>query len=78
MLYEYVIDLEGVSRCLFCSEHSRRLLGIDSGRFREVIQSFWPLIHPDDLEAFREADLRASAADEPFFGEYRIRPQKRG
>ncbi|NDY97046.1 GGDEF domain-containing protein [Wenzhouxiangella limi] len=73
MLYEYVIDLEGVSRCLFCSEHSRHLLGIDPETFREDIQSFWTLIHPDDLEAFREADLRANAANEPFFGEYRVR-----
>ena len=33
MLYEYVIDDGGISRCLFCSEYSRTLLGVEPDAF---------------------------------------------
>lgn len=73
MLYEYVIDPDGGSRCLFCSEHSKPLLGVEPEAFCADLQLFWALVHPDDLEAFRDDDLRANRAHEPFFGEYRVR-----
>ncbi|MEE4639789.1 MAG: sensor domain-containing diguanylate cyclase [Wenzhouxiangella sp.] len=73
MLYEYVIDTNGISRCLFCSEYSRQLLGIEPEAFCADVQLFWGLIHPDDVEAFRDADIKANRAHQPFFGEYRVR-----
>lgn len=66
MLYDYVIDQQGVSRCLYCSAYSLELLGVPPEEFVADMHKFWDMVHPDDLPAFQSADQRANKQSDVF------------
>jgi PAS domain S-box-containing protein len=57
----------------YLSPRIEALTGYAPERFLEA-EEFWDgLVHPDDLERLRAAELRADATHEPFHEEYRLR-----
>ncbi len=72
LLYDYVIDADGTGRCLYCSAYSQELLGIAPEEFLADMNRFWSIIHPDDLDYFREQDQKASRSSDRFFIDTRV------
>ncbi|WP_260291277.1 sensor domain-containing diguanylate cyclase [Sedimenticola hydrogenitrophicus] len=72
MLYDYVIDQQGASHCLYCSAYSLELLGVPPGDFVRDMRKFWDMIHPDDLLAFRKADQTSNKQSEVFSMDVRV------
>lgn len=72
LLYDYVIDEAGTGHCLYCSAYSQELLGIAPEELMADMNRFWNLIHPDDVEFFREQDLKASQGADTFFIDTRV------
>lgn len=72
ILYDYVIDPDGTGRCLYCSRYTQELLGIPPEDFLADMDRFWNLVHPDDLSAFREQDLKAYREAEHFALDTRV------
>ncbi|MCW8907534.1 MAG: GGDEF domain-containing protein [Sedimenticola sp.] len=72
MLYDYIIDAEGKSHCLYCNDYSLTLLGVPPEAFMADMDHFWQMIHPDDLQRFRERDLRVNKEEDTFFMETRV------
>ncbi|WP_321528537.1 sensor domain-containing diguanylate cyclase [Sedimenticola selenatireducens] len=72
MLYDYIINHDGISHCLYCSAYSLELLGIPPEDFLADMDRFWNLIHPDDLTRFRELDLKTNREEVTFSMDTRV------
>lgn len=72
VLYEYTIDHDGISRCLYCSPYSKTLLGVAPEEFERDMDVFWNLVHPDDREMFRTNDREANRNATGFLREVRV------
>lgn len=72
MLYDYFIDTDGKSHCLYCNDYSLILLGVPPEAFMADMDHFWHMIHPDDLQRFRERDLRVNRDEDTFFMDTRV------
>lgn len=72
LLYDYLIDEDGIGRCLYCSPYSMQLLGVPPGEFMTDMGRFLELIHPDDRDEFRRKDLEANRRGTTFFMELRV------
>lgn len=71
MLYDYIIDRDNISRCLYCSAYSLELLGVPPEEFMQDMDKFWSMVHPDDLLAFQRADHEANRRSDTFFMDVR-------
>jgi diguanylate cyclase (GGDEF)-like protein len=71
MLYDYIIDPQGVSHCLYCSAYSLELLGVPPAEFVEDMSKFWGMVHPDDLPDFQRADQEANRESDVFLMDVR-------
>ncbi|MGK7297165.1 MAG: GGDEF domain-containing protein [Candidatus Wenzhouxiangella sp. M2_3B_020] len=72
LLYDYVIDDDGVARCLYCSPYSNELFGIPPDAVERDMGILFGLIHPDDRDRFHAEDRRANREDTKFFIELRV------
>lgn len=72
LLYDYVIDENGIGRCLYCSPYSVQLVGVPPEEFMADMGRFLELIHPDDRDEFRRKDLEANRRGTIFFMELRV------
>jgi len=72
MLYNYVIQPDGISRFLYVSPNCEDILELDYKELLLDINSFWKIVHSDDLERLLEEKKAANQAGQTFNTEVRI------
>lgn len=72
VLYDYVIDSEGVPRCLYCSPFSIVLFGIAPEAVEQDMGVLFDLIHPEDRARFHSEDRLANRDRTNFLIELRV------
>jgi PAS domain S-box-containing protein len=73
MLYDSVLDPDGISRFLYVApEPCCELLELDPDDLLADMNLVWALVHPDDLDRFQKEDLTANREGKVFSSEVRI------
>ena len=72
VLYDYVIEADGVARCLYCSHYSNALFGVAPEAVERDMGVLFNLIHPEDRARFYAEDRRANLNDTEFLIELRV------
>ena len=72
VVYEYVIHRDGRSELIYISPSSEDILGHPPEYFIQDLDRFWAMVHPDDLERLRRADIEANRNNALFVSEVRV------
>jgi PAS domain S-box-containing protein len=65
-------DWNLVTGAVTVSEQIEVMFGLPAGGHVYTLDTLWPLIHPDDLEAMRSQIASSQAGDPPLKGEFRV------
>jgi PAS domain S-box-containing protein len=74
-LYEYVMYADGSSEYLYLSPRAEEIYEVRPGELQKNINVLWNMVHPDDLDALRKADVGCNQRNELFVSEFRIIPR---
>ena len=74
-LYEYVMYADGSSEYLYLSPRAEEIFEVRPGELQKNINLLWNMVHPDDLDALRKADVGCNQKNELFVSEFRIIPR---